>query len=220
VGDEKLDLIEGESVEGQGLFDHLGHLRDRHPEDLSASHLHPCDAFIDHLVRYVGLLTDVPDVKLQCIRVTAVRVKVRGEDAALRVFRWPDDYSACAVSEKNGHVSAFFCIAEGTRMHLGAHHEDPFVHPDSDKCIRHGKAVDESTALVSDVEAPHFGHPEFLLEIAGRSREVMVRAQCGKNDEVQLLGLHLGVVERLFCCLECQVGAVDALVGVTPLDDS
>ncbi len=73
-------------------------------------------------------------------------------------------------------------------MYFGAYQQDVLVHPGFDELIGYRKAIDEARALVADVEraAGAMGNAQLALQQYAAAGEVVVRAQGGKDDEVDI----------------------------------
>ena len=104
-------------------------------------------------------------------------------------------------------------------MDLCTHNENPLVHTDPDKGVSYSEAVNEPTALVSDIQTADFGKAHFPLQIAAIPRHVVVRAQGGKDDEIQILGLHPGILQGLAGSFEAEIRTVNPLLRKTSFDD-
>src|SRR5690606_17645485 len=111
------------------------------------------------------------------------------------------------IPEQYAHVTPVRTIVEARRMHFGAHQKHAAVLPRSDPRVSYREAVQETRALVPNVECRHARYAQLRLEIHAAAREEIVRTECRVNDAVDLRCVHLRPLERAARCCQRQVGA-------------
>ena len=103
------------------------------------------------------------------------------------VLRGLEHHGAGAVAEDHAHVPAARGEVQTEGVLLAADHKDVPVHPAPDELVGHAQGVDEAAALVADVQRTDLAHLHGPLQEHAASREVVVGAQRGEDDEVDLL---------------------------------
>src|SRR4029079_10668644 len=82
-------------------------------------------------------------------------------------------------------------------VHFGADHEDVLERPGADVGVGDRQSVDEARALLPDIQTWDVLEPERTLNEYARPREVEVRRQRRKDDEVDVSRGEPGALERL-----------------------
>ena len=74
-------------------------------------------------------------------------------------------------------------------MDFRPHDEHPSVHARTDQRIAHRQSIQESRALIAYIQAANGWDAEFGLQKTAGAREVMIGAQGGEDDEIEIGGL-------------------------------
>ena len=127
----------------------------------------------------------------QLFRVGPVGVEVGSQDTPSGFAAGLQHRRTCPVAKDRRDISAAGAEIKAHRVYFCPDDEDIFIHARFDELIRDGKGVDESGALVSDIQRPHllFGDAELALEQHPASGKVVVRAEGSEDDEIQLFFL-------------------------------
>jgi hypothetical protein len=165
-----------------------------------------------------GALADVPDLLAQHLGEAAVGAEVDATHAAV-LLGGGDDHGAGAVAEQRGDGAAAGGEVEGGGVGLGADDEHMPGHAGADVGDRGREGVEEARALVADVEGGDelgvvtLAEAELLLQVDAAAGEGVLWGEGGEDDEVEVVGLELGLGEGGPGGLEGEVGGADAGVG-------
>ena len=106
------------------------------------------------------------------------------------------------------------------RVDLRADQQDVLEHAGADVRVGDRQPVDEARALLADVEARDLLQPERALHEHAGAREVVVRRQRRVDDQVDVLRLEPGALDRLLARLRAERGAGLARLDPVPLLDA
>ena len=128
----------------------------------------------------------------------------------------PEDRARGAVAEEDRDVTSSVREVEARRVNLAADERHAAVHPGAYPRVRHLQSVQETAALVADVERRHARQAELVAEEAAAAGEIEVRREGREDDGVDLRDVDAGAFARH---LHGRDGEV-ARAGVVLLDEA
>ena len=228
VHEHHLEVGHADAVALQDLLRRLHHAGGGHLEDVAP--VHDRDVLTARELAGVGVgpVLEAGARHVELLVVGAVRVEVVVEHAPLAVLRLDHDRGR-RVAEEHGQVPelrvpgvllgggrnvalAVHVLELGLRpgheaaVHLGPHEEHGPGEAGADVGVRELEAVEEAAALLADVEAGDGPEAELRLEKAAAPGEEVVGGHGGEDHEVDFLGPHLRVLERLLGRRHPEVG--------------
>ena len=105
---------------------------------------------------------------------------------SLRRRRSQSGDCACSVTEETGHVPSLSREIQADALDLGPHQEDVPIGSGFDELVGDGQAVDETAALLPNVERADLADTELVLQKDAAAREVVLGTESGKDDEIDV----------------------------------
>jgi len=94
---------------------------------------------------------------------------------------------AGAVSEYHRDVSAAGGDVQAGAVDFSTDKKNPVVKAASDKGICGGDTVNKSGALLADIQSRRGLQPQFVLKQTARTRKVDIRAERGKDNQIDII---------------------------------
>ncbi len=208
VDEEDVDVVDGKARDAADFANGGGHPRHRLFEDRAPFHDRNRIAGLDLLRVHVGPVTKADAGYVKRFDVRAVRVKARGQEAAIAVIRAFDHHRARPVAEEHGAVPILriqgslgfrdFAILEADGdvpavlprhergMDIGPDQEQPLVFATADQRIREVQPVQKAGALLADVERRDIAEPHLGLHDRAIAWEEVVGGHRGEDQRVDV----------------------------------
>jgi len=153
----------------------------------SAFHLRIVPPRPEHLLVYPRLVSTCWRFQPELRGVSSLGMEMDRLDTASIGTR-PQHDGSRAVTEQHCHLSSLGAEIEPGRVDL-ANQEDVMVALHSNEGVGHRETIDETRALVENVERSDGSQPQPFLEQHGRAGKIVVGRQSRKHDEIQIRGL-------------------------------
>ncbi len=150
-----------------------------------------------------------------------ITVEVCAQDALVLFVCRLQDCSSGSVAKDYCYVPSPGGEIDSKRLLLTAYHQDVFVGACADELVGYAQGINKAAALVPNVQCPHFLHLQCPLHQYTTAWEIVVRTQCGEDDEVDLLRSGTCPFDGYFGCLDTH-GSCSLLraMPITPLPDT
>src|SRR5688572_11095497 len=114
---------------------------------------------------------------------------------SIRTVAWSDHHRPCTVSKQHGDITTRVAEVEPGRMHLCTDEKDVPEPPGRDELLRDGQPINETGALVPDVQRRDIRNTQLGLQQTATSRKADVRAQGREDDHIQITRLEPGITK-------------------------
>jgi hypothetical protein len=97
-----------------------------------------------------------------------------------------EDHGRASIAEEHGYISAFIRIIQAVGLDLRGAEKNFFECSGPDVLVGYGQGIDETAALVADIQGANALNPEFGLDHNPDPRKIMVGGQRRGDDEIDL----------------------------------
>ena len=114
-------------------------------------------------------------------------------------------------------------IVDNAGIGFSTNDQNLFIDTCPDKTVRDGQCIQETAANCLHVESGTIaGNAQFFLDHTGRARETAKKIRGGRrqNNHVDIVSLAFCHFKRFFSCLDPQITALNAFIGIMARQNS